>query len=71
MDAPYFLDLRERVAVAVEHGDMSRNQAARRFGVAMSTAIAWVALYRKTSSLVPGEMVVTSRVRSRASTGLG
>ena len=56
MGAAYSLDLRERVVAAVEHGGMSRNQAARHFDVAISTAIAWAALYRKTSSLVPGQM---------------
>lgn len=56
MGAPYSLDLRERVVAAVEQGGMSRNQAAGHFGVAISTAVAWVALYRKTSSLVPGQM---------------
>ena len=42
MDAPYSLDLRERVVEAIEQGGMSRNQAARHFGVAISTAITWV-----------------------------
>jgi transposase len=56
MGAPYSLDLRQRVVAAVEQSGMSRNQAARHFGVAISTAIAWVALYRKTSSLVAGQM---------------
>ena len=39
MAAPYSLGLRERVVAAVERDGMSRNQAARRFGVAISTAI--------------------------------
>jgi putative transposase len=56
MAAPYSCDLRERVVEAVERGGMSRNQAARHFGVAISTAIAWVALFRKTGSVVPGQM---------------
>jgi transposase len=56
MGAPYSLDLRERVVAAVEKGGLSRNQAAARFGVAISTAINWVKLYRKTGSVVPGQM---------------
>ena len=71
MGAPYSLDLRERVVAAVEHGGMSRNQAARYFGVAISTAIAWVALYRKPTAWRLARWVVTSRARSRASIGPG
>lgn len=56
MGAPYSLDLRERVVEAVEHGGMSRNQAARHFDVAISTAITWVKRFRKTNSLLPGQM---------------
>ncbi len=56
MASPYSLDLRERVVAAVEHGGMSRNQAAARFGVAISTAITWVKLFRQTGSLAAGQM---------------
>lgn len=56
MGAPYSLDLRERVVAAVEHGGMSRTQAAARFGVAISTAINWVKAFRQTGSLAPGQM---------------
>lgn len=56
MAAPYSLDLRERVVEAVERGGMSRNQAAQRFGVAISTAINWVKLFRNSGSLAPGQM---------------
>jgi putative transposase len=35
---------------AVEHEGMSRHRAAARFGVAVSTAIRWVARFRKTGS---------------------
>ena len=38
MGKPYSLDLRKRVVAAIE-GGMSRNQAAKQFGVAISTAI--------------------------------
>jgi putative transposase len=53
MGKPYSLDLRERVIAAVEEEGMSRHQAAARFGVAISTAIKWVARFRKTGSIVP------------------
>jgi putative transposase len=56
MAAPYSKDLRERVVAAVERGGMSRNQAAAHFGVAISTAITWVKLFRQTGSLAPGQM---------------
>jgi len=56
MAAPYSMDLRERVVAAVERGDMSRNQAAVHFGVAISTAISWVKLFRQSGSLAPGQM---------------
>jgi putative transposase len=56
MGAPYSLDLRERVVAAVEHDGLSRNQAAARFGVAISTALTWVKLFRRTGSLAPGQM---------------
>ena len=39
MARPYSLDLRERVILAVERDGLSRNEAARRFGVAISTAV--------------------------------
>ena len=41
MGKPYSLDLRKRVVAAIE-GGTSRNQAAKRFGVAISTAIGWM-----------------------------
>jgi putative transposase len=56
MGAPYSLDLRQRVVVAVESGGMSRNRAAAHFGVAISTAINWVKAFRQTGSLAPGRM---------------
>ena len=56
MAAPYSLDLRERVVMAVERGGLSRNQAARHFGVAISTAITWVKAFRQTGSLAPGQV---------------
>ena len=56
MARPYSNDLRERVVRAVEHGGMSRNQAAAQFGVAISTAIGWVKRFRQTGSVAPGQM---------------
>jgi transposase len=56
MGRPYSIDLRERVVSAVEKGGMSRRQAAAQFGVGVSTAIAWVRLFRKTGSVAPGKM---------------
>jgi putative transposase len=56
MGRPYSLDLRERAVAAVEHEGMSRHQAARRFGVAPSTVITWVGLFRKKGHFQPGQM---------------
>jgi len=56
MGRPYSRDLRERVVSAVESGQMSRNQAAQHYGVAISTAITWVHRFRETGSIAPGKM---------------
>ena len=56
MAKPYSVDLRERVVSAVEAGGLSRNAAALRFGVAISTAIRWVRRFRETGSVAPGRM---------------
>jgi len=45
-------DLRERLISVVE-GGVSRRSAARRFGVAASTAIKWVAQWRRTGDVGP------------------
>ena len=55
MGKPYSLDLRKRVVAAIE-GGMSRNQAAKRFGVAISTAIGWMQRVEETGSVEPGQM---------------
>ncbi|MBK3662822.1 transposase [Bradyrhizobium diazoefficiens] len=55
MGKPYSLDLRKRVVSAIE-GGMSRNQTAKRFGVAISTAIGWMKRVEKTGSVEPGQM---------------
>jgi len=46
MSQPLSKDLRERLVLAVEAGQ-SRRSAAQRFGVAVSTAIKWVELWRR------------------------
>jgi putative transposase len=56
MAAPYSMDLRKRVVEAVERHGLSCNQAAVRFGVAISTAIDWVNRHRRTGSLAPARM---------------
>ena len=56
MARPYSDDLRERVVAAVERGGMSRNEAASLFGVAVNTAINWVARWRRTGSVAAGQM---------------
>jgi transposase len=52
MSAPRSVDLRSRVVAEVEAGS-SRNAAARRFRVGVSSAIRWVALKEATGSLEP------------------
>ena len=56
MARPYSMDLRERVAAAVERGGMSCHAAAARFGVAVSTAVKWMQRHRRTGSVAPGRM---------------
>jgi len=56
MGKPYSMDLRERLVAAVETGGLSCNQAAKQFGVAISTAINWVKRFRQTGSIAPGKM---------------
>jgi DDE superfamily endonuclease/Homeodomain-like domain len=56
MARPYSIDLRERVVLAVERDGLSRNAAARRFGVAISTAVNWLRRHQDTGSVAPGKM---------------
>ena len=56
MVKPYSLDLRERVAAAVNRDGMSRQEAARHFGVAAITAITWVKRLSETGSLATGQI---------------
>jgi putative transposase len=55
MGKPYSMDLRERVVAAVA-GGMSRNRAAKQFGIGISTAINWVKRLGQTGSVAPGKM---------------
>ena len=52
MTKPLSNDLRKRLVSAVD-GGMTRRSAAERFGVAPSTAIKWVAQWRKTGDVSP------------------
>jgi transposase len=52
MTTPLSIDLRERLVAAVA-GGMSCRAAAKRFGVAASTAIHWVDRWRRTGSVRP------------------
>ena len=61
MGKPYSVDLRERVVHAVEEEGQSRREAAARFDVSYSAAIAWVKRYRETGRLAPGQMAAVSR----------
>src|ERR1700728_5193623 len=54
MGKPYSVDLRRRVVAAIEAG-MSRNQAAKQFGVAISPAIGWMQRVEQTGSVAPGQ----------------
>ncbi len=56
MAKPLSMDLRERVVAAVEKEGLSRHSAAARFGIGVSTAIAWLRRYRDTGSVAPGQM---------------
>ena len=56
MGAPLSRDLRSRVVSAVEDEGMSRRGAARRFGVAIRTAVRWVSDFRGTGSVAPRKM---------------
>jgi transposase len=53
MGKPYSQDLHKRVVAAIE-GGLSRNQAAKQFGVAISTAIGWMQRVDETGSVASG-----------------
>jgi putative transposase len=56
MAAPLSMDLRLRVVRAVAEEGMTRRAAAARFGVAIRTAVRWVAEFRSSGSLAPRKM---------------
>ncbi|MEJ0068918.1 MAG: IS630 family transposase [Pseudomonadota bacterium] len=56
MAKPYSMDLRKRVVAAVEEEGLSRNEAAARFGIGISTAINWLQRFKDTGSVAPGQM---------------
>jgi transposase len=56
MARPYSNDLRERVVGSVDRGELSRREAAARYGVGVSTVIRWVRRLRETGSVSPGKM---------------
>ena len=56
MGKPYSEDIRKRVVAAVVTGGLSCNQAAKQFGIGISTAIGWVRRLRETGSVAPGKM---------------
>ena len=69
MTRPLSNDLRRRVVTAVADGGMSRRGAARRFGIAPSTAIKWVSAWRRTGSYRPraqGGDRPSQRIETRA-----
>jgi transposase len=49
-------DLRERVVGAVVEGGMSRNAAAKRFGVSIASAVRWVARFKANGGISPAPM---------------
>ena len=72
MTRPLSDDLRRRVAAAVDDG-MSRRGAAKRFGIAPSTAIKWVRAWQRTGCYRPrgqGGDRRSQRIEARAETVL-
>ena len=51
MVKPYSQDLRERVIAAVEDGELSRREAARRYRVSAASAVKWLQQYRRSGRL--------------------
>src|SRR5271169_5160029 len=65
-------DLRERVVGAVVEGGMSRNAAAKRFGVSIASAVRWVARFKAKGAISPsptGGDRLSNRGPSRLSSG--
>ena len=57
-------DLRERVVGAVVEGGMSRNAAAKRFGVSIASAVRWVARFKAKGEISPAPTGGRSSFRS-------
>ena len=53
---PYPIELRERVVASVVKEGLSRNQAAKRFGVGISTAVHWVRRFLESGSVAPSKI---------------
>jgi putative transposase len=51
MVKPYSQDLRERVIAAVEDGELSRREAAKRYRVSVASAVKWLQQYRRSGRL--------------------
>src|SRR5712672_1456603 len=69
MDGQTFIsDLRKRVVPAVLNGGMSRNEAAKRFGVGIRTAINCMKREQESGSIAAIQMGGTDRGRLQAST---
>lgn len=51
MVKPYSEDLRERVIAAVEEGELSRREAARRYRVSVASAVKWLQQYRQSGRI--------------------
>ena len=58
-------DLRERVVGAVVEGGMSRNAAAKRFGVSIASAVRWVARFKAKGEISPAPTGGDRRSRRR------
>ena len=71
MGKPYSEDLRKRVVAAVESGGLSCNQAAKQFGVAISTAIGWCDGCDRPAAWRRARWAVTGRRRFPANTVSG
>ena len=56
MAKPISMDLRARAVSAVMDEGMSCHKAASRFGIGVSTLIAWVRRFRETGSVAPGQI---------------
>ena len=53
MTRPFLNDLCRRVVTPVVDGGMTRRSAAKRLGIAPSTAIKWVSAWRRTGNWWP------------------